>query len=126
MLIAISDFKRKLGWPEIHAREVNIHRNSWGIVLNSSIFLEALDGKITQDIVRKFRRKIVSKAHSEARNKSSIYKIIRFLPLGFARISVFSKDYRRRRLSGFGLDRHLVCTIQVKRLQRINSPDKID
>lgn len=123
MPIAISDIKRQLGWPEIHAREANIHRNAWGVVLKASIFIEFHDIEITQDLIRKFRRKIVRKALSKARNKTPIYKISRFLPLGFTRISVFCKDYRRRRLSGFGLGRHLVCTIQVKRIQRIRSPD---
>ncbi len=123
MPIAISDMKRQFGWPEIHVREANIHRNAWGAVLKGSIFIEFHDSAITQDLIRKFRRKIVRKALSEARNKTPIYKISRFLPLGFARISVFCKDYRRRRLSGFGLGRHLICTIQVKRIQRIRSPD---
>lgn len=123
--IAVSDMKRQLGCPEINAREAKIHRNTWRSVLNGSVFLEFPDGKITQDIVRKFRRRIVREALSEARKKSPIYKIIRFLPLGFARISVFCKDYRRKRLSAFGLGRDLVCTIQVKRIQRIRSPDII-
>lgn len=123
MPIAISAMKRQHGWPEIHVREANIHRNAWGVVLKASIFIEFHDSAITQDLIRKFRRKIVRKALSDARNKTPIYKISRFLPLGFTRISVFCKDYRRRRLSGFGLGRHLVCTIQVKRIQRIRSPD---
>lgn len=117
--------KRQLGWPEIHVREAEIHRNAWGSVLKGSVFLEFPDGKLTQDLVRKFRRGIVRQALSGARHKTSIFKISRFLPLGFARISVFCKDYRRRRLSGFGLGRHIVCTIQVKRIQRIRSPDII-
>jgi len=121
--IVISDIKRQLGWPEIHVREAKIHRNAWGSVLNGSVFLEFPDGKLTQDLVRKSRRKIVRKALSEARHKTSILKFLRFLPLGFSRISVFCKDYRRRRLTGFGLGRQLVCTIQVKRIRRIKSPD---
>lgn len=121
--IAISDMKRQFGWPEIHVREAKIHKNTWGSVLNGSVFLEFPDGKLTQDLVRKFRRKIVRKTLSEARHKTSIFKISRFLPLGFTCISVFCQDYRRRRLSGFGLGPHLVCTIQVKRIRRIRSPD---
>ena len=123
--IAISDMRRQLGWPEIHVREAKIHRNAWGCVLNGSVFLDFPAGDLRQDLVRKFRRRIVRKTLSEARHRTSIFTISRFLPLGFARISVFCKDYRRRRLSGFGLGRHLVCTIQVKRIQRIRSPDII-
>lgn len=121
--IAISDMKRQLGRPEILVRESKIHRNAWGAILNGSVFLEFPAGKLTQDLLRKFRRRVVQKALSEARQKTSIFQISRFLPLGFARISVFCRDYRRRRLSGFGLGPHLVCTIQVKRIRRIKSPD---
>ena len=123
MPIAILDIKRQLGLPEIYIREANIHRNAWGAVLNGSVFVEYHKGSITQDIIRKIRKKAVRKALSEARKKTPICKIIRFLPLGYARISVFCKDYRRRRLSGYGLGPHLVCTIQVKRIRRIQSPD---
>jgi len=123
--IVLSDIRRQLGWPEIHVREAKIHRNGWGAVLNGNIFLDLPAGDVGQDLIRKFRRRIIRKTLSEARRRTSIFNISRFLPLGFARISVFCKDYRRRRLSGFGLDRHLVCTIQVKRIQRIRSPDII-
>ncbi|WP_084032096.1 hypothetical protein [Desulfonatronum lacustre] len=125
MPIAISEIKRQIGQPEIYIREANTHRNGWGVVLNGSIFIECHNSSITQDIIRKIRRKAVRKALSEARKKTPMYKIIRFLPLGYARISVFCKDYRRRRLSGFGLGPHLVCTIQIKRIKRIRSPDII-
>ncbi|MDO9027357.1 MAG: hypothetical protein Q7U68_00615, partial [Candidatus Roizmanbacteria bacterium] len=123
--IAISDMKRQLGWPEIHVREAKIHRNAWGSVLNGSVFLEFPAVELTKDLVRKFRRRIFRKTLSEARHKASIFQISRFLPLGFARISDFCNDSRRRRLSGFGFGRHLLCTIQVKRIQRIRSPDII-
>jgi hypothetical protein len=121
--LTFSNVKKQLGWPEIYVREAKIHKNAWGSVLNSSIFLESPVGELTQQNVRKFRRKIVRKALSVARRKASVLEICRYLPLGFARVSIFCKDYRRRRLSGFGLGRHLVCTIQVKRIQRIQSPD---
>lgn len=125
MPIAIAGMRSQLGLPGIYVREANIHRNAWGSVLTGSVFMESPDGSLTQDLIRRFRRRIVRKALSVARKKTSIYKISHFLPLGFARISVFCKDYRRRRLSGYGLGRHLVCTVQVKRIQRIRSPDII-
>lgn len=121
--IAMADMRKKLDWPEIHVREAKIHRNAWGCVLNGSVYLNPSTGDLDQDIVRKFRRRITRRALSEARHHTSWLTASRFLPLGFALISVFCKDYRRRRLSGFGLGRHLVCTIQVRRIQRIRSPD---
>lgn len=121
--LALSNMKKQLDWPNIYVREAKIHKNAWGSVLNGSVFLEFSVGQITQKNVRKFRRKILRKVLSEARYKASVLDISRYLPLGFARVSIFCKDYRRRRLSGFGLGQHLVCTIQVKRIQRIQIPD---
>lgn len=121
--VALSDMKRQLGQPEIYIREANIHRNAWGVVLSGSVFIKCHKNSITQEVIRKVRRKAMKKALSEARKNTPIYKICRFLPLGYARISIFCKDYRRRRLSGFGLGPNLVCTIQVKRIRRIQSPD---
>ena len=120
--ITLSENRRTNGWPEIYVREANIHRNSWGCVLNGSVHLVCQSDDTIQDIVRKFRKRIIQKALSAARHKTSIFSISRFLPLGFARISVFSKDYRRRRLSNFGLAKDLICTIQVKRINRHKMP----
>jgi hypothetical protein len=46
-----------------------------------------------------------------------------YLPLGYAHVAVFRRDYRRRRLSGFGLGNDLVCTVRLQRIRRIKSPD---
>jgi hypothetical protein len=43
--------------------------------------------------------------------------------LGYARVAIFSSDFRRRRLSSFGLNPELVCTVQLQRIRRIKSPD---
>lgn len=120
-----ADLRKQFGWPNIHVREANIHKNAWGCVLTGSVFLHMSCGNLTQDAVRKFQKRIIRQALSEARKNTSWFRALRFLPLGFARISVFSKDYRRRRLSGFGLGQDLVCTIQIKRIKRIRSPDII-
>ena len=104
-------------------REARIHRNAWGCVLRSSIYVRSLYGELTQQIVRKFRRRIVHRSLGKARHHTSSLDVSRYLPLGFAYITVFRKDYRRRRLTGFGLGEDLVCTIEVKRIRRIRCPD---
>jgi hypothetical protein len=38
---------------------------------------------------------------------------------------VFSKDYRRRRLNGFGLGADLICVVQFKKFGRAFTPDII-
>lgn len=119
----VVEFRRKLGVPDISVRNAGIHRNSWGCVLNGSVFLRAADGEVDQDGIRKSCRAIIRRALSCARQQLSIADSTRHLPLGYARIAVFRKNYRKRRLSSFGLGEDLVCTVQFQRLSRIRSPD---
>lgn len=120
---ALEDFRKQLGLAEIIVRNSNIHRNSWGCVLNASVYITALTEEVDHDTIRKSCRRIVSNALSCGRQKTSRLSVTRYLPLGFARISVFHNNYRRRRLSNYGLGKDLVCTVQVQRISRIRSPD---
>jgi len=121
--LLISDFKKEFNLPVISVRNVKIHRNAWGCVLNGDVVIYAQVGDVDQACVRKFRRRIVRKTLAVARKKSRFTEIARYLPLGFARISVVCKDHRRRHLNGFGLRPELVGTIQVQRIRRIRCPD---
>lgn len=121
--LALADFRKRLGLVAVCVRNVEVHRNSWGSVLNGSVSVSASDGAVSQDAIRKSCRRIVRKALSIARRQTSRLNAARYAPLGFARISVFQKNYRKRRLSGFGLGNNLICTIHVQRLSRIRCPD---
>ena len=119
----LADFRKKLGATTISVRDAKIHRNSWGCVLNGSVVIGAPDKAIDKILVKKSCSRIVRKSLSHARSETSRIKIHRYLPIGYARIAVFQKDFRRRRLSGFGLKKDLICTVQLQRLKRIKSPD---
>ena len=121
--VVMEELRDKLGIPTIHVRNVNIHRNGCCSILRGSVVVELADKHIDQPQIRKLRREIIRLALQEARRKTSIFSIVRYLPLGFARISVFQNDYRIRQLESYGLGRDLVCTVQVKRIRRIRSPD---
>ena len=113
----------KLNRINITARHTKIHRTSWGSVLNASIFLE-LNGQIEDNLlVKENCNKIIKRAHKKAKASLSHIDIVRYLPLAFARIAVFSRDHRERRLDGFGLGSDLICTIQLRRNKKINPPD---
>lgn len=120
----MTDLREKLGWPDISIRETKIHRNSWGCVLNGSVYIQRNKaGELDQDAIRKACSRIVKKSLSHARHQSSSLSLSRYLPLGFAHISVFRKNYRRRRLASFGLGSDLIGTIRIQRIGRITSPD---
>ena len=118
-----ADVRRKLGWFNILVRATAIHRNSWGIVLESHVVIGRDAREIDQELIRRQCGRIVRKSLSVGRRNLSRFDICRYLPLGFCTIHVFRNDHRVRRLVGFGLKSDLVCTIKVQRLRRIKSPD---
>lgn len=109
--------------PRLVCRRATIHRNAWGYVLNGSVVISPLDGHSLSTVIRKNRRRIIRLAASNAKSSVSRFELERYLPLGFARISVYSEDFRRRRFDSFGLGPQLVCTIQLKRIRRIRTVD---
>lgn len=121
--LARQQIRDSLGIPNIVSRNARMHRNAWGFVLNGDVVIEGLTNELAADIIRARKRRIIRKAARRARSSTSWLDPVRYLPLGYARIAVFCRDFRRRRLSSFGLGRELVCTIQLQRIRRIKSPD---
>lgn len=113
----------QLGAPRVTARHAKIHRNAWGCVLGGSVVIEDYGTQDPAMIVRKYRKKIIRAALSLARKEAGRMQVVSHLPIGYARIGVFRRDYRRRRLSSFGLGEDLMCTVQLQRIGRIKAPD---
>ena len=120
-----TDIRRKLGWVNLLIRATAIHRNSWGIVLESHVVIGRDAREIDQELIRRHCGKIVRNSLKAGRRSLSRLDICRYLPLGFCTIHVFRNDHRVRRLVGFGLKSDLICTIKVQRLRRIKSADII-
>ncbi|MCA0963857.1 hypothetical protein [Salipiger bermudensis] len=121
--VALADYRSHTGRPQMIVRSASIHRNGWGAVLNADVVIESDNAPVNQDIVRRYSRTIIRQARKIARREQSWFSVVKYLPLGFAQMNVFCKDYRARRLSGFGLGEDLVGTIRLQRIRRIKSPD---
>ena len=119
--IFIDDFHRQIGRTIINVREARIHKNSYWCVLNGTVFIDNYSLPITQKTIKNIKHAIVKSTLSVARKKTPWFDISRYLPLGFASISVYRKNYRRRQLYGLGPD--LICTIRIKHIKRIQCPD---
>ncbi len=109
------DWYAARGIPEIVPRVATVHRNGWRSVLNGSVVMPHL----SPPQIRRFRRRIIDAALSIATANTHIAGHI---PLGFAQISVFCRDYRARRLASYGLGPDLVCT-RYQTISRIRSLD---
>jgi hypothetical protein len=121
--IALRQIRENLQIPSVVSRDARMHRNGWGYVLNGAVVIVGLQNETAARIIRSHRRRIIRAAAKQARSSASWLNPARYLPLGYAHIAVFSEDFRRRRLSSFGLGPQLVCTIQLQRIRRIKSPD---
>lgn len=118
-----NDLRQTLGRPKLTVRSTVIHRNAWGIVLDARVVVGREVQDLDQDLIRRNCARIVRKSARIGRAKLSHFNICKYLPLGFCRIHVYRSDHRIRQLSDFGLGNDLVCTIQVQRIRRIQSPD---
>ena len=121
--LALADMRERMGHPNVRARMSSLHRAGWGAVLKGSVYIVPTQGVISQELLRNNCRRIISTSLSGARRDCPLTSIVRYLPLRYARIAVFAKNYRRRRLLDFGLGTDLVATIQIQLLSKIRSPD---
>ncbi len=120
--IAVRKLRDSLGIPTMFFRVATLHRNSWGAVLQGSVVLEGVADQEMVGVIRDNCGRIVKMGKRNARRTSG-FNFAGLLPIGYAQINVFRRDYRRRRLSSFGLGDDLVCTVRLQRISRIKAPD---
>lgn len=118
-----SECRKSLGLCKVIVRQAEIHRNAWGVVLKADVVLEGDGEQIEQANVRRQCKALIRKSLRKARHEKPYTSILRYLPLGYARVHIFQKDYRRRLLMNFGLAEDMVGTVQIKRIGRIKAPD---
>lgn len=121
--LVFEDMRNQLSKIKIYTRESKIHRNGWRLVLNASLIFESPEDEDIHENCKKSCKRMIKKALKHAKTQSKHSSLIRYLPLGYARISVFRKDFRVRKLTNFGLGSDLIGTVEFKKIKRINAPD---
>jgi len=121
--LILQQIRENLRIPRIISRGTQMHRNAWGYVLRGDVVMTGLDSETAAETIRSHKRRIIRSAAKDAKSSISRFDIVRYLPLGYAHVSVYSEDFRRRQLGSFGLGPELVCTIKLQRIRRIKSPD---
>jgi hypothetical protein len=117
----VEDLHKQFGRANICVREAKIHKNSFKCVLNGAVFIDNYSLPITQKTIKGLKGAVIKKSLHMARKRIPWFDITKHLPLGFALVKVYRKNYRRRQLYGLGPD--LICTIQIKYIKRIQCPD---
>ena len=121
--LAIRQIGEALRVPSMVCRDSQMHRNGWGAVLDAKVVLGDLENqRDLRQVIPRIRRRILRSAIRRARMERRLAGCV-YLPLAFAQVAVFRRDYRRQRLASFGLGADLVCTVRFQRMRRIQSPD---
>ncbi|WP_423928797.1 hypothetical protein [Candidatus Palauibacter sp.] len=120
--IVMRDLRGRLGVPDVLCRTAKVHRNGWGGVLQGSVVLGSM-GSNARVLVPRVRRRILRVVRRAAVPEPGNRGVAKRLPLAYARVSVFARDYRRRRILNHGLGPDLICTVQFQRMGRIQAPD---
>ncbi|MEL7667029.1 MAG: hypothetical protein AAGU73_02350 [Actinomycetota bacterium] len=121
--IARRQIRHALGTGHVVGRHGKIHQKGWRYALEGTVVLDDVHPSAVAGIVKRNRRSVIRTARKVAPRSLDRLDIVRYLPLGYVRIAVVDRDFRRRRLSSFGLGPELVCTVERKRIARIKSPD---
>ena len=119
------EFKEKFYKLSIKPRKVSIHQNKFHSVVNGSVIVMPNSNSPIDELIRNNSGSIVRKTIKKARKNAKTTDISKYLPVGYLRISIYSKDFRVRKLENSGLIPELLCTIEFKRLQRIQTIDII-
>jgi hypothetical protein len=123
--VTLLEFKEKFYKLSIKPREVTIHQNKFHSVIKGSVIVNSNSNMLIDELIRNNSGSIVRKTIKTARKNAKITDISKYLPVGYLRINIYSKDFRKRKLKNSGLIPELLCTIEFKRLERIRTIDII-
>lgn len=121
--LMLRKIKDELSTLSISVRKTEIHRNGCYIVVNGEVFVKQNQCVSLRKLIRDNSSRIVKRVVKHARKNEGRYNILSFLPVGFVRLCIYSKDFRVRKLGVSGLIPELLCTIELKKLKRIKCPD---
>lgn len=108
---------------ELLPRYLKLHRTKYHAVINGSLVVIPKKPIPFEIIIRKNAKLIIKKAIRNARKKTKFLSLSKYLPVGYVRVNVLSKDFRLRDIIAPGLIPELLCTLEIKRLKRIKAPD---
>jgi len=121
--LMLRKIKDEFSTLSISVRKTEIHRNGYHIVVNGEVFVKQNKSIRLRKLIRDNCPSIVKRVVKRARKNDGRYNILHFLPVGYVRLGIYSKDFRVRKLGVSGLIPELLCTIELKKLKRIKCPD---
>ena len=107
---------------DIEIPNYEIHENRLHSVINADVVINNQNKTEVNVYIRKYYKAIVRRVFKQRMKRKCYNAIVKLLPLGFAKISVYSTLMCKRTYSNYGLEKELICVIKYKKLSRIRSP----
>lgn len=117
-----NEVKKLFNKLDMSISNYEIHKNGLHSVINADITLNTQDGMDVNEYMKKHCQIIVRQVFNQRKRRVKHNCIMIFLPLGFVRISVYSRLMRKRTYNSYGLGKDLICVIKYKGLSRIRCP----
>lgn len=118
-----NDVRLAMNRPNMVVRVTKLFRSKGWSILRSHIYADFTNCSDIVGTVRRLKRTMIRKAKFKAILNSGIFMLSNNLPIGFAHVSLYSRDYRRRKLRNYGLGEYLVCTIELNRRKKTKQLD---
>lgn len=125
MLMAVkwNEFKEEFIPLSVDTRKINIHRQKYRAVIHGSVILTCNDKIPLRNLIQTKAKYLIKKSVKSARKSVSIISLLKYLPIGFIKLNVYTRDFRIRDLGNSGLIPDLICTIEYNRLKEIQTID---
>lgn len=106
-------------------RDSKPFRRGFSIIINdSSIYILPEFKNEIIDIIQNDYKKILSYSIKQSKKRLK-FRIFRFLPTSYVRITIYEKDLRKRQLRSSGLIENLICSITINNSSKIKNIDFI-
>lgn len=117
--LKIAEMKVALNPISLEIRDTMIHRNGFFSIVKGVVIVKIAQNSTLDDLIKENYELIIRNVIKSARKKARKIDVSRYLLIGYIHISVYSEDFRIRKLVNSGLIPELVCTIEKNRLKRI-------
>lgn len=105
-------------------RETKIHsKRFFAVIQDPSVIIKSDFQYDVEELIRKSTKKIVNLTIKYSRRQCSIFSLVRYLPVKYARIFIYDTDKRVRNLRDSGLIKELIATIEINTTKRIKTID---
>lgn len=106
-------------------RDTKPFRRGFSIIINdpSIYILPEFESEII-NMIQEGYKKIISYSIKQSKKRLK-YRVFKFLPTSYIRITIYEKDLRKRQLRSSGLIENLVCSITVNNSNKIKNIDFI-